>query len=269
MNNMRDVNYINNKKEDNFEYLYGRNTIIEALRNNRQINKIYLLKKNSKNYNDGLSQIEKLSKEKKIQLEFKTSEELNEIIFMVYKEKVNHQGCVALCFEYKYYDVYDIISDKQDSLIIALDGLEDPHNLGAIVRTVEIANADGIILPRNRSVQVNASVSKVSTGAIEYVKVSQVTNLRETLKMLKQKGYWIVGAEYTEKSIDFWDVDYNMKICLVIGSEGKGISRIVREECDYLVKIPMWGKINSLNASVSAALLIYEIRRKQNKKEKN
>ena len=184
----------------------------------------------------------------------------------VLKQPVNHQGVVASVMEYQYYELNDIISDDNDSLIVMLDGIEDPHNLGAIVRTCEISGASGIILPKNRSVKVNSTVSKVSAGAIEHVKVAMVTNLVNTIKVLKEKGYWVVGAEALKESKNFWDLDLNMKVCLIIGSEGKGLSRLTKEECDFLVKIPMWGKVNSLNASVSAALLIYEIRRQQNKK---
>ena len=144
-----------------------------------------------------------------------------------------------------------------------LDGIEDPHNLGAIIRSAEIAQVSGIILPKNRSVKVTPTVIKVSTGATQYVKVAQVTNLVNTLKELKKNGYWIVGAEAGKDSTNFWNVDYKMKVCLVVGSEGRGVSRLVKEECDYLVEIPMWGKVNSLNASVSCGILIYEIRRQQ------
>lgn len=238
--------------ETNTRLIYGKNTVTEALRNG-SVKKLYLEKEQNKDLID-------LAKKNKVAIEILSKNELNKMC------AGNHQGCLATVYDYKYFDVNDLISDKEDSLIIALDGLEDPHNLGAIIRTAEISGCDGIIIPKNRSVKVSGTVFKVSTGAIEYVKVSQVANIRQTLQELKKKGYWIVGAEYTEQSQDIWSVDYNMKICLVIGSEGKGISRIVREECDYLVKIPMWGKINSLNASVSTAIIIYEIRRKQNKK---
>ena len=147
-----------------------------------------------------------------------------------------------------------------------LDGLEDPHNLGAIIRTCEISGASGVIIPKNRSVKVTPAVEKVSTGATRYVKVAQVTNLVNTIEKLKEKGYWIVGAEAGSSSQNYWSVDYKMKVCLIIGSEGRGISRLVKEKCDYLVEIPMWGKVNSLNASVSCGILIYEIRRQQRNK---
>lgn len=234
------------------QLIYGRNAVLEAIKNGK-VKTLYLEYKTNKD-------LFELALKKNIEIKWITKEEMSNLT------KGNHQGTLAYINKYNYYTLKDIISEKEDSLIIALDGLEDPHNLGAIVRTCEITNCDGIILPKNRSVQVTDSVYKVSTGAIEYVKISQVTNLRETLKELKKKGYWIVGAEYTPKSEEIWNVDFNMKICLVIGSEGKGISRIVLDECDYIVKIPMWGQINSLNASVSAAIIIYEIRRQQNKR---
>ena len=233
------------------EIIFGKNAVTEAIKNNRKIEKILLT-----NTNNDLMQ---LAKKNNIKCDLISKEILNE------KVKGNHQGVIAYVEEYKYFDLNEIISEKNDSLIVMLDGFEDPHNLGAVIRTAETVGVDGIIIPKNRSVKVNSTVSKVSTGAIEHVKVCEVTNLSQTLKKLKECGYWVVGAEYTEQSICYWDVDYSMKIVLVIGSEGKGVSRIVREECDYLVKIPMRGKINSLNASVSAALVMYEIRRKQNK----
>ena len=246
----------------NYRIIYGKNTVTEAIKNSSVI-EVYIASDKTSNKNiaefDNKS-IEKLALSKKIDVKYITKQEMSKLA------NGNHQGVCAKVFDYKYYEVNELITSKNDSLIIALDGLEDPHNLGAIIRTCEISGCDGVIIPKNRSVHVTNTVAKVSTGATEYVKVSEVTNLRQTLKSLKDKGYWIVGAEATSESVNFWNVDYNMKICLVIGSEGKGVSRIVREECDYLVKIPMWGKINSLNASVSAAILIYEIRRQQNSK---
>ena len=140
-----------------------------------------------------------------------------------------------------------------------LDSLEDPHNLGAILRTCDASGVDGVIIGKNRSVRLNNTVAKVSTGAIEYVKVAEVTNLNNTIKYLKKQGYWIVGAEATDESILYNKMKYDMPICLVIGSEGKGLSRLVRENCDYLIKIPMVGHVNSLNASVSCSILVYEI----------
>lgn len=236
------------------EKIYGKNSIIEALRNKRELSDVLVTSNNT----DIISMLNKNNI--KYQIVQKS------VIDKVLKQPVNHQGVVASVMEYQYYELNDIISNDKDSLIVMLDGIEDPHNLGAIVRTCEISGASGIILPKNRSVKVNSTVSKVSAGAIEHVKVVMVTNLVNTIKTLKDKGYWVVGAEALKESKNFWDLDLNMKVCLIIGSEGKGLSRLTKEECDFLVKIPMWGKVNSLNASVSAALLIYEIRRQQNKK---
>lgn len=234
------------------EKIYGKNSIIEAIKNNRKLGDVYITSNNE--------DIILLLNKNKIKYQVVKKNVIDNII----KESVNHQGVVAFVDEYQYYNLDDVISNDKDSLIVMLDGLEDPHNLGAIIRTCEISGVSGIILPKNRSVRINATVSKVSAGAIEHVKVALVTNLVNTIKILKEKGYWIVGAEALEESKNFWDTDLNMKTCLVIGSEGKGLSRLTKEECDFLVKIPMWGKVNSLNASVSAALLIYEIRRQQN-----
>ena len=231
------------------EIVFGKNAIVEAIKQKRKFEKLFIIESNK--------DIIKLARDNNIKFEIVSKEFINA------KAKWNHQGVMAYFPDYKYYELDQIVSDKEDSMIVMLDGFEDPHNLGAVIRTAETVGVDGVIIPKNRSVKVNSTVAKVSTGAIEYVKVCEVTNLSQTLKKLKDLGYWIVGAEYTDKSICYWDVDYSMKIVLVIGSEGKGVSRIVRDECDYLVKIPMRGKINSLNASVSAALLMYEIRRKQ------
>lgn len=145
-----------------------------------------------------------------------------------------------------------------------LDGLEDPHNLGAILRSADATGADAIIIPKNRSVSLNQTVAKVSTGAIEYVDVVQVTNLTQTIQELKKQGYWVVGLEL-DGSIYYDEQDYKGNIAIVVGSEGKGISRLVKENCDVLVKIPMYGKVNSLNASVSAGLILYEVVRNRNK----
>ena len=237
-----------------FEKIYGKNSIIEAIRNKREISDVMV----TANNNDIISLLNKNN----IKYQIVQRGTIEKIL----KQPVNHQGVLASVAEYHYYNLKDIINDSSDSLIVMLDGIEDPHNLGAIIRTCEISGASGIILPKNRSVKVNATVSKVSAGAIEHVKVVMVTNLINTIKTLKENGYWVVGAEALAESKNFWDLDLNMKVCLIIGSEGKGLSRLIKEECDFLVKIPMWGKVNSLNASVSAALLIYEIRRQQNKK---
>lgn len=233
------------------ELIYGRNPIIESIRQKKKIEKLCTISSNK--------DIIDLAIKNNIKYEIVNKDFLNS------KTSGAHQGVIAYIPDYKYYNLGDLVSEKNDSLILMLDCFEDPHNLGAVIRTGETCGIDGVIIPKNRSVKVNSTVSKVSTGAIEYVKVCEVTNLVQALKKLKELGYWVVGAEYTDQSVCYWDLKYDFKTVLVIGSEGNGISRIVREECDYLVKIPMRGKINSLNASVSAALIMYEIRRKQAK----
>ena len=156
------------------------------------------------------------------------------------------------------YQICEKMIRDKNGLIIVLDGLEDVHNLGAIIRTAECAGADGVIYKSHNSVKVNDTVAKVACGALEYVKVAEVTNLVNTLKELKKKGYWVVGSDGLAKQM-YDELDYDMNTILIIGSEGKGMSRLVREECDFIVRLPMNGHITSLNASVAAGILIYNI----------
>ena len=232
--------------ETNTQLIYGKNTVLEALKNG-SVKVLYLEKE--QNYD-----VKELALKSKVEIKYLTKIEMNKMV------NGNHQGCIALTFDYKYYQLDDVITDKNDSLIIALDGLEDPHNLGAILRSADASGIDGIIIPKNRSVQLSSTVAKVSTGAIEYVDVIQVVNLVNTIKTLKENGYWIIGLEL-DGSVDYRKQDYTGKIAVIIGSEGRGISKLVKENCDYLVNIPMVGHVNSLNASVSASILFYEILR--------
>lgn len=229
------------------EYIFGKNTVREVLNNNKRAKKLYITKNNV--------ELMSLAKKNNIPYIFMENNDLNKIV------SGNHQGAVLEIEKYSYTSLDDIINNACEKypLIVMLDGIEDPHNLGAILRTCDAGGVDGIIIAKNRCVGLNQTVAKVSTGAIEYVKVAEVTNLTNTIKYLKQKGYWIVGAESCEQSVLYTDVKYDMPVCLVIGSEGKGISRLVTENCDYLIKIPMVGHVNSLNASVSCSILIYEI----------
>lgn len=149
---------------------------------------------------------------------------------------------------------------KENAFLIILDGIEDVHNLGSIIRTAETAGVHGIIIPKRRSAPVNATVLKTSAGAVEHMKIARVNNINETIKYLKEEGIWICGTDM-ETNKDYYKQDYNMPIAIVIGSEGTGMSRLTKENCDFLVKIPMKGKINSLNASVSAGIVIYEVLR--------
>lgn len=155
-------------------------------------------------------------------------------------------------------DMIDSIPEGKQPLLLMLDGLEDPHNLGAILRTCDAIEVDGVIIGKNRSVGLTPTVAKVSTGAIDYIKVAQVTNLSRTLDELKKKGFWIVGCDLQE-SQDYRKVDYNMPLCIVIGSEGFGISRLVKSKCDINVVLPMTGHVTSLNASVATAVILYQV----------
>ncbi len=230
--------------------IYGKNTVLEALRNNKEINKIYVTSNN-------LELIKKFTNNKKCEIVVLQQKDMNKMF------DGNHQGIACEILEYGYVSLEEIIAknkDKSDVALCILDGLEDPHNLGAILRTADATGINGVIIPKNRSVSLNSTVAKVSTGAIEHVDCAQVTNLVNAINDLKKAGYWIIGLE-VDGSVDYRKQDYKGKIAVVIGSEGKGISRLVKENCDFKVLIPMVGHVNSLNASVSASILFYEILR--------
>lgn len=234
--------------------IYGKNTVKEALIQKKNIKAIFVsqdktIKELEQN---GIKVPAKL-------IVHLTTKQMDE------RFKGNHQGIACEVEDYKYIPLNELIKkceNKENASLILLDGLEDPHNLGAILRTADATGMNGIIIPKNRSVSLNQTVAKVSTGAIEHVDVCQVTNLVQTIKELKKAGYWIIGLEM-EASVDYRKQDYNGKIVIIIGSEGKGISRLVKEECDYMVHIPMCGHVTSLNASVSASIIFYEILRQR------
>ena len=228
----------------------GRNNVKEILKNFEKNNglKKAILQKNF-NENDILS----LLKGRNIPIIYEEKAKLDALV------KNNHQGVILEMGDYNYCSIDELIN-KDDCKIVILDHLEDPHNLGAIVRTVEASGIDGIILPANRSVSVNETVMKTSVGALYNVKICQVTNLSNTIKYLKKNGFWIYGADMDGES--YSNISFSDKSCLIIGNEGKGLARIVRDSCDYIVSIPMYGKVNSLNASVAAGILIYEMVKK-------
>lgn len=173
----------------------------------------------------------------------------------------NHQGIAACIDDYKTWELEELlesIPQGKQPLLVMLDGLEDPHNLGAILRTCDCIRADGVIIGKHRNVRLTPTVAKVSTGAIDTVKVSVVTNLVQAIKYLKKQGYWVVGTDF-ENSRDYREGQYDVPLVLVIGSEGFGISSLVKKNCDYCVRLPMEGSVSSLNASVATGILLYQI----------
>ena len=230
--------------------VFGRNVAKEILKSDKKVEKIII----QEDFNDDsvISLIEK----RKINPQIMSKREFSKF------DKYSHQGIILYIEDFKYCELEDFIFEENAKVVI-LDHLEDPHNLGAIIRTCEAAGINGIILPKDRSVSVNSTVMKTSTGALENVKISMVTNLNQTIKKLKDNGFWIVGTDM-ENSVDYREIDYSGKIALVIGSEGFGMSDSVKKSCDFIARIPMHGKINSLNASVAAGIMIYEVIRSNN-----
>lgn len=246
------------------QYIVGRNPILELLKTDKEIDKLYILKGDLKG---SIKKIIGAAKSKNIIIQ-----EVDKVKLDSMSKGNAHQGVVALVTGYEYVSIYDILN-KAKSLgekpfIIILDNIEDTHNMGAIIRTAEAAGVHGVIIPKRRSAMVNQTVYKASAGAVEHMLVSQVTNISDTIEDLKKNGMWIYGADVDGNNL-YYDEKLEGAIALVIGNEGKGISRIVKEKCDVLLKIPMMGEIASLNASASAAILIYEVlKQKHEKKEK-
>ena len=224
--------------------VYGRNVVVELLKSKKDIKKVIL----QENFSE--KEINSLLEKSKFKVEMKSKREMDRLC------NANHQGIIVDIADYQYNSMSDI-TDK-DHFIVILDHLEDPHNLGAIIRTSEAAGVDAIIIPKDRQVQVNSTVMKTSAGALTNMKVISVSNIVNAMDKLKKMGFWMVGTAL-EDSIDYREIDYQGKIALVIGNEGRGISSIVRKSCDFVAKIPMYGKINSLNASVASGIMIYEV----------
>jgi len=232
-------------------YVYGKNVAKELINNKKTIKKAYLL--NTLKDDD----ISKSLANMNVNISYLTRNEMDKL------EKGNHQGFILEIPDFKYYDekmMYSALGDNP--FIVILDHLEDPHNFGAIIRTAEAAGVDYIIIPKNRSVSVNSTVMKTSVGALDNVKIVEGTNLNNTIKKLKDNGLWIVGTDM-EESVPFDEIDYKTPTALIIGSEGFGMSELVKKNCDFIARIPMYGKINSLNASVAAGIMIYEVLRQR------
>lgn len=235
----------------------GRNPVIEVLKSERTVEKLYVAKGDIEG---SIKMIIAIAREKGIPIIEVDRKKLD-----VMSESKSHQGVIALVTPYKYStvdEILDIAKTKgEDAFIIVLDEIEDPHNLGSIIRTANACGAHGVIIPKRRSAFITPTVIKASAGAIEYVKIAKVTNLNQTLKELKDKGLWVIGTDMDG------DICYksNLKgpVAVVIGSEGKGLSRLVKENCDMVVSIPIIGEIESYNASVAAGIVMYEIMRQR------
>lgn len=232
-------------------YVYGKNVAKELINNKRKIKKAYLLNTFIN------SDLESLLKNAKVNISYMDKRQLDK------KVDGNHQGVVLEIDDYKYLSEKEMLENLGDNpFIVLLDHIEDPHNFGAIIRTCETAGVDYIIIPKNRSVGVNSTVMKTSTGALDNVKIVQITNINQTIEKLKKKGVWIVGTDMENSSI-YDELDYTIPTCIIIGSEGFGMSNLVKKNCDFIARIPMYGKINSLNASVAAGIMIYEVVRQR------
>lgn len=243
---------------DEREIVYGKNPVEGLLENNpKRINKIYLAK--GIKYDPKIKNILSIARQNRINVQEIPREKLDKLADGV------HQGIAASVSPVEYVELEDILpklKERNDALLVILDSVEDPHNLGSIIRTAAAANADGIIIPKRRSSQITSTVEKSSAGTVEKIPVIQVNNLNATIEMLKENSFWVIGAEGSAQTL-YFQQKYDMNCALVMGGENQGISSLVKKNCDLLVKIPMPGNVNSLNVSNAASILIYEIVRQR------
>ena len=244
--------------EKNFEKKFddqveGRNSVLELLNSGKDINKIFITRGDR---HGSINKIIGIAKEKHIIIVEKDKKQMDQMA-----QTDNHQGVIAIVPPFEYCEIEDMLEKAknkgEEPFILILDGIEDPHNLGSIIRTAETAGVHGIIIPKRRAVGVNSTVNKVSAGAVEHMKIARVTNISDSIDKLKQKGLWICGTDINTEKF-YYDQDLKGPLGIVIGNEGSGISSKVKNNCDFLVKIPMKGKVTSLNASVSTGIIIYE-----------
>jgi 23S rRNA (guanosine2251-2'-O)-methyltransferase len=242
---------------ENQDYIIGKNPVMEALRSERDINKILIAESSQRGQ---MQQLIQLAKEAHVIVQFVPKKKIDQI------SDENHQGVLAYVAAYQYAEMDDLFAaaekKNEPPFFLLLDEIEDPHNLGSIMRTADAVGAHGIIIPKRRAVGLTATVAKASTGAIEHIPVVRITNMARTIDELKERGVWIAGTDASGKQ-DYRQLDGTMPLGLVIGSEGKGMGRLVRDKCDFLINLPMAGKVTSLNASVAAALLMYEVYRRR------
>ena len=254
----RTKNYVPEKKEKREkpefdDQVEGRNSVLELLESGKDINKIFVEKGEK---HGSIHKILAIAKERRIIIVEKDKRQMQEMA-----QTQNYQGVIAIVPLFEYCEIEDILEDaeskNEDPFVLILDGIEDPHNLGSIIRTAETAGVHGIIIPKRRAAAVNSTVSKTSAGAVEYMKIARVTNISDAIDKLKKAGLWICGTDINTNKY-YYNQDLTGPIGIVIGNEGSGMSEKVRKNCDFLVKIPMKGKVTSLNASVSTGIVVFE-----------
>ena len=231
----------------------GRNSVLELLESGKDINKIFVTKGEK---HGSINKILAIAKERKVVVVEKDKKQMDEIA-----QNDNYQGVIAFVPPFEYCEIEDILDyakqKNEDPFVLILDEIEDPHNLGSIIRTAETAGVHGVIIPKRRAAAVNSTVNKASSGAVEYMHIARVTNITDSIQKLKDAGLWICGTDINAEKY-YYEQDLTGPLGIVIGNEGKGMGEKVRKNCDFLVKIPMKGKVTSLNASVSAGIVIYE-----------
>ena len=250
-NNINNPEINEEKKFD--DQIEGRNSILELLESGKDINKLFVTKGEK---HGSINKILAIAKERKIIIVEKDKKQMDEMA-----QEENYQGVIAIVPPYEYVEIEDILEyakqKQEEPFILILDGIEDPGNLGSIIRTAETAGVHGIIIPKRRAASVNSTVNKVSAGAVEYMNIARVTNISDAIEKLKQNGLWICGTSIDANKY-YYNQDLTGPLAIVKGNEGKGIGEKVKNNCDFLVKIPMKGKIGSLNAGVSTGIIVYE-----------
>ncbi len=244
------------------DVLVGRNAVTEALKSGRGINKLWIA---SGDREGSVSEIAALAKERGIVVQYVERAKIESLA-----GGHRHQGVLAYVAPVPYAELDDILKAAEEKgeapFLVLLDELEDPHNLGALLRTADATGVHGILIPKRRSVSLNVTVAKTSAGAVEYVPVARIGNIAQTLKKLKEKGFWVAGADMDGEKA-YYEADLTGPLVLVVGSEGRGMSRLTKEACDFIVSMPMVGRINSLNASVAGSILMYESMRQRLQKK--
>ncbi|WP_240548463.1 23S rRNA (guanosine(2251)-2'-O)-methyltransferase RlmB [Paenibacillus lignilyticus] len=246
-------------EEDTQEWIAGKHPVMEALRSGREINKIWVAEQAQKAAQPIMLEAKKAG----LVVQIVDKRKLDQMV-----EGVPHQGVVAQAAAYRYYEIDELLARAKESgelpFFLLLDEIEDPHNLGSILRTAECTGVHGVIIPKRRSASLTATVSKTSAGAVEYMPVARITNMAQTIDKLKEAGVWVAGADVGAKQdVYSSSTKFDMPLAIVIGNEAKGIGRLIREKCDFLIKLPMNGQLNSLNASVAAGVLMYEVLRQR------